>query len=388
MNEKKTILVFIDWYLPAYKAGGPIKSVHSIVNALKTEFNFNIYTSCYDINSTEPLRGIISNQWTEIDGYKVYYSSLKKERIKSIIILFKSKKYNTIYCNSLFSVWFTIMPIILSKFFLKDTPIIVAPRGMLGEGSLSIKPIKKKIFIYFTKWVGLYKNIIWHVSSNTEKKDVEKNYGTNANICVVPNLSIFPEKNININTNYFNGELNISFLSRISKIKNLHFVIQVLLKLNTNKKIVFDIYGPIEDVEYWEKIKKEITALPSNIQVSYKGEVNPTNVIDVLSNYQIFFFPTLHENFGHVISEALIAGCYILLSNHTPWNDLKEFKAGNSISLNDIEMFVKTLQDLLLQDELFWAEQKKQSINYAKSKLNSSEILNLNRQLFLANTTA
>ncbi|MCC7051520.1 MAG: glycosyltransferase, partial [Bacteroidia bacterium] len=109
---------------------------------------------------------------------------------------------------------------------------------------------------------------------------------------------------------------------------------------------------------------------------------------DVLSNYQIFFFPTLHENFGHVISEALIAGCYILLSNHTPWNDLKEFKAGNSISLNDIEMFVKTLQDLLLQDELFWAEQKKQSINYAKSKLNSSEILNLNRQLFLANTTA
>jgi hypothetical protein len=32
---KKKILVFVDWYLPGYKAGGQIRSVASMVGHLK-----------------------------------------------------------------------------------------------------------------------------------------------------------------------------------------------------------------------------------------------------------------------------------------------------------------------------------------------------------------
>ena len=42
--SKKKILIFIDWYLPGYKAGGPIQSVANLVANLKEEFEFSIVT--------------------------------------------------------------------------------------------------------------------------------------------------------------------------------------------------------------------------------------------------------------------------------------------------------------------------------------------------------
>ena len=38
MNKKK-LLVFTDWYLPAYKAGGPVRSIANIVAHLKDEID-------------------------------------------------------------------------------------------------------------------------------------------------------------------------------------------------------------------------------------------------------------------------------------------------------------------------------------------------------------
>ena len=56
MNKK--ILIFIDWFTPGFKAGGPIKSVSNIVNSLFNEFDFYIITSDRDINETEPYQNI------------------------------------------------------------------------------------------------------------------------------------------------------------------------------------------------------------------------------------------------------------------------------------------------------------------------------------------
>ena len=42
MSSRKKILVAIDWYLPGYKAGGPIRSCASIINCLKDDFDFAV----------------------------------------------------------------------------------------------------------------------------------------------------------------------------------------------------------------------------------------------------------------------------------------------------------------------------------------------------------
>ena len=42
--QKKKILVFIDWYLPGYRAGGPIQSIANLVNHLDDELDISIVT--------------------------------------------------------------------------------------------------------------------------------------------------------------------------------------------------------------------------------------------------------------------------------------------------------------------------------------------------------
>ena len=55
----KKILIFIDWFTPAVKAGGPISSVENMVNFLAEAFEFYIITGAKDLNSKHNLQGIV-----------------------------------------------------------------------------------------------------------------------------------------------------------------------------------------------------------------------------------------------------------------------------------------------------------------------------------------
>lgn len=74
-------------------------------------------------------------------------------------------------------------------------------------------------------------------------------------------------------------------------------------------------------------------------------------MVVTLANYDVFLFPTFGENFGHVISESLIAGCLPIISNTTPWTDLDEHKCGNVISLDCMNDFVECLESYIAMDE-------------------------------------
>ena len=49
MHQKSKILVFVDFFLPGYKAGGPITTIENLTNALKDKFDFSIITRNYDL---------------------------------------------------------------------------------------------------------------------------------------------------------------------------------------------------------------------------------------------------------------------------------------------------------------------------------------------------
>ena len=75
---------------------------------------------------------------------------------------------------------------------------------------------------------------------------------------------------------------------------------------------------------YWEKCQRIIDDLPENIQVKYNGTIGHEKVVREMASHDLFFLPTLGENFGHVIFEALAAGCPILISDQTPWRNLEK----------------------------------------------------------------
>ena len=145
---------------------------------------------------------------------------------------------------------------------------------------------------------------------------------------------LYPEKRA--------GEAKLIFLSRIHPKKNLLQAIKCLK--NISGAITFDIYGSLEDKAYWELCQNEIKELPVNVTVNYCGLVTHDDVHRTFSNYDAFLFPTFSENYGHVIIEALVTGCPVIISDKTPWNDLEAAGAGWVCQLEDIPAFGKAVQ--------------------------------------------
>ena len=142
-------------------------------------------------------------------------------------------------------------------------------------------------------------------------------------------------------------ELNILFISSITPKKNLKFVIEVLNNVYGN--FTLDIYGPIKDKTYWKKCQDTISDKIKD-KVNYKGIVDNNLIHTVYPNYDLFFFPTLGENFGHVIFESLAYGTPVLCSGTTPWDKLDEFNAGWNLSLDNFEKYVDLIEKLILLD--------------------------------------
>ena len=64
----KTILIFTDWYIPGYKAGGPVQSIYNLTQLLSKYFIVRIVTTNKDLNSSEPYPGIEPNTWIMLDN--------------------------------------------------------------------------------------------------------------------------------------------------------------------------------------------------------------------------------------------------------------------------------------------------------------------------------
>ena len=144
------------------------------------------------------------------------------------------------------------------------------------------------------------------------------------------------------------GSASFIFLSRIHPKKNLKAAVSYFS--NIKGKVDFDIYGPLEDPAYWDECMEEIKKLPDNINVNYRGLVSHEDIHKTFNKYDAFVFPTLSENYGHVIAEALFSFCPVIISDQTPWNDVADYNAGFSLSLDDKDGFASAIQSVVDSD--------------------------------------
>lgn len=371
MSAKKNILVLTDWYLPAYKAGGPVRSLAAMVLHLKDHYNFYILTSNKDAFDKTPLP-VKTDEWVTLsNGEKVFYMSDDKITLSRLGGIINELDYDLVYLNSFFSKSFSIYPLLLRKQGKIKKPVVLAPRGMLGEGALSLKSKKKNLFIQLSKISGIHKDITWHATSEQEAAEIRKIYGDSAQIHLASNLILPPVKE-RADYSKNSGELNICFISRISKKKNLLFALEVLKNIEKGK-IKFDVYGPAEDFAYNQDCVQFSKHLPKNITVNFKGDLKPNDVEGVLQQYHAFFLPTLNENFGHAIVEAMLNGCIPLLSDQTPWKNLEKKGLGWDLPLTDKTRFIAAINQLVLMDERSFESQSVKIQQFARiSAFNNS----------------
>lgn len=345
------ILVFADYYLPGFKAGGPIRSLANIVERLGDVFSFRVVTRDRDEGDTEPYAGIYPNIWHSIGKAKVLHLSPDRRDARTMRAVIADGHHRVVYLNSLFSPVFTIQTMALRRAgVLPRIPFIVAPRGEFSPSALRLKRTKKVSYLAAAKALGLYKDVLWQASSAAEERDIRRWCGEAASVFVVPNVAasnagVPPGRPESKQC----GQIKIAFVSRVARVKNLDMALQILNRVRG--RIEFNIYGPINDQVYWNSCAKTISTLPSNVSVHYHGAINNERVAEVLGANHLFLLPTLGESYGHAIVEALSAGCPVLISDRTPWRHLEGRQVGWDIALESPDLFQRALQTCIDMDD-------------------------------------
>lgn len=349
MPTKNKLLIATDWFYPGYKAGGPIQSITNLTIALEKEYEIAIITSGFDLLSTTAYEGIHLNQFNKItipgssQPVAVWYGDNGQPDLRRWLHLIKEINPHTIYLNGLFTPAFLIKPLLAARRSGFQGRLVICPRGMLQQGALSGKTLKKTLYLFFLRISGLLKTVHWHATDSTEKADIEKHFSVGRPVYLASNIPKKPVAQPTAITKQ-KGALRLIYLSLITEKKNLLVALQCLVQANI--PVVFDICGPVKDGEYWETCKALISTLPSHIKVQYCGTVQPAEVQGIFAAYHALFLPTKGENFGHAIYECLSAGRSVIISNTTPWRELAGKRAGYDGSPEDASGFAKAICDL------------------------------------------
>ena len=377
---KRRLLIFSDWFDPAYKAGGPIRSAVNFVKEMKDDFEIFVLTSDRDVNDIKPMNGVTVDKWMEyVPGVKVFYASLHKLRLENIREHIVTIQPDVIYLNSMFSKKFTIYPLWLKRSNRISPKIIVAPRGMLKRSALDFKRRKKKIFLSMLKWMKIPQLVTFHATDENERADVIYQFGKDTRVTTISN---FPgsQDELCLPVEKRTGFLKILFVGRIHPIKGLDILLAALRPVRTTVQL--SVVGHAEDIAYRKLCMKLVSELPANIQVHFSNEVPHHMIASLIMNHHIFCLPTKGENFGHAIFESLAVGRPVLISDQTPWRNLSANKAGWDLPLAVPAKFTQIIDECGAMNAETFNEWCKGAWQYCHHYLQSSDIKQQYLKLF------
>jgi glycosyltransferase involved in cell wall biosynthesis len=381
-SRHPVVLVFAPHYWPAFRAGGAVRTLRNMAAQLGDAIDFRIFTRDRDVGDKAPYAGIEPGRWDDVDGVRVMYAGDRQRGVSGIARMIRDVDPDVVYLNSFFDPNFSLQPLMARRFGMtgRNVPWVIAPRGEFSKGAIALKPWKKRPYSAFCRVLSLHNGVIWQASSDLEREDIRRVMGTGSRIRIAADLTeqvgplpgVQPERT---------GPMRVCFLSRLSPKKNLLYAIDVIRRVR--QPICFDILGPREDLAYWETCQRAIAQAPAGCTIEWKGEVPHEDVRKTLARYDLMLFPTLGENFGHVIFEALAAGVPVLVSDQTPWQDLDARGSGWVRPLADPQAFVAVLESAAGRDAAARRAAAVAAHAHALEVSRSAAVLGANRGLFL-----
>lgn len=393
---RPVVLTFVRVYLPGYRAGGPIRTIANMVERLGDELEFRIVTSDRDIGDVSPYPGIQRDTWVREGKGWVYYLDASRLSLRRVAQLISGTPHGVVYLNSYFDRMFTLR-VLVSRYLRLCTraPLVLAPRGEFSPGALGIKPRRKRAFIWMNSFAGVCDDVTWQASSSFEAADIrnavqmragrtQRRGSEGVRVVIAPDLvgtdTGSSKQQVQKRRERIESVLSVCFISRISPKKNLEYALRVVEQVRV--PLHFAVYGPIEDPGYWARCRRMIASMPRHVQVSYKGHLEHSQVVSTLRQHDLFLFPTLGENFGHVIHEALRAGLVLLISDQTPWRNLVREGVGWDLPLGDESQFVRCIEDVARWEPSKFEEVAMNGQALAAAVAGATTAVEQNRQLF------
>ena len=396
-RSRPVILIFVAHYLPGFSSGGPVRSIANLVNCLGDEYDFRIVTSDRDLGDPQPFPGVRADVWTRVGKAGVLYTRVRPGWMLRCRRILSDVRPDLLYINSFFGRSFS-MAVLLAWWSTRSEErcgLLLAPRGEFSRAALGLKRRRKTIYIRLVKLLRSHSKALWHASNPAEAADILRALSHGDGIAVAgPISSAAPAVATALDvppdwsgeTREFHpkaaGSLRIIFLARIVPMKNLAEALVAVRSLQGT--IHFTVCGPREDERCWEQCRRLAESMPANITVEMTGPVPHDQVRQTLLAHDVFLLPTLGENFGHGIAEALQAGCPVVISDRTPWRHLEERGVGWDLPLGDPAIFTRVLQHCADMATDAFDHFRRRARAYGLSVSSDPRILDQNRQMLNA----
>ncbi|AUO13009.1 glycosyltransferase family 4 protein [Priestia megaterium] len=174
------------------------------------------------------------------------------------------------------------------------------------------------------------------------------------NIIHFPNFRDYPSlKDDKLNGVKKNNDVyHFVFFSRVLKEKGIELAVNAINIYNSQnpKKIILDIYGPIND-DY----KFDFESL-LNESINYKGVLKPENILNVLKSYEFMVFPTYYhgEGFPGALLDSLSSGVPVIASDWKYNGEIiRDGYNGYTFESKSLEDLINTLERAIANyDEL------------------------------------
>jgi glycosyltransferase involved in cell wall biosynthesis len=331
-----------DWYAPGFRAGGPIRSVVNFAEQLEGDLDIYILTTDRDFGQETAYPGISTDVWLPFLNHQVCYLSPSHLNWKRITSVIRTIAPDHIYLNSMFSRFMTIYPLMFVRMGGTNANVMLAPRGMLMESALAVKPWRKRIFLAILKWAGIGRRIRFQATNDNERADIHRHFGAGAEVVRLGNLPAIP-KQFTPPPEKKPGSIRMVFVGRAHPIKQLDYLLKILAGVRS--QVHLTVVWTREDETYAERCRSLVDTLPHRVTVEMHEGIPHDAVEDIIRANHIFALPTRGENFGHSIFEALAAGRPVLISDQTPWRGLATSQAGWDLALSSPEAFSRCIEE-------------------------------------------
>ena len=371
MTRKPRILSFLATCWPGNEATGPVQSLEAFTAAMKEDFDIRILAS--------DVTGMAPPGWHPTAT--VPRALLPKGRFgaRGLLPLLREIPYDLLMLNSFHDPQFVIPVLAWRKLgLIPRKPTILSPRGEFAQGALSLKAGKKRLYLRAVRLAGLTDDIWLHATADHERQDIEASGLACRGILQAPNVRHLPDLP-QVACPAAGTPLRIAFLGRVAPVKNLEFALEVLALVT--EPVDFNIHGPLVYPAYWTRLETRIAQLPGHVTVTSHGALPHDVVSETLAGQDLFFLPTLGENFGHAINEALSAGLPALIADTTPWRGLQAAGAGWDLPLSRPDLFADAIDKMALSDAALRTAMRAAARRFAENSFSASNAVAANRKM-------
>jgi glycosyltransferase involved in cell wall biosynthesis len=205
------------------------------------------------------------------------------------------------------------------------TPLVVSPRGMLAPAALAFSRWKKRAFWALLQGPVIRDAACIHVTSEQEYEEI-RDFGLANPVAIIPNGIDLPEVATPQSAEPAVERVVLS-LGRIHPKKGLARLVHAWSKVEARYPgWRLRIAGPPE-LGHDNELRKLAASLGLT-RISIEGPIYGEAKTVAYEYADVFALPTLNENFGLTVAEALAAGTPVISTKGAPWSRLEREGCG------------------------------------------------------------